>query len=452
MNKFIVACWLILPLASACLQTPVDVEQTEEALHWDRFRSYEARGVRRIVQQRNLRPLPAAPTVPDALYELGQALAFDKLLSGNRDISCMSCHHPSLGTGDDRALPLGTGGHGLGPHRDHGDIVPRNATPLFNLHTFETMFWDNRVAVGADGRLTTPAGSQLTAEMAAVFDFGIVSAQAMFPVTSRDEMRGQPGESDLANLANDDFTSMWKLLMDRIGAIPEYVVMFERAYPGTQFEDMTFAHAANAIAGYEIAAFEAVDSPWQRFVAGDDQALSWIELVGAKRFFQSGCGDCHSGDSLSDFGVHNTGLPQLGPGKGHGDYGNDDFGRYGITSDPAEKYAFRTPPLSNVALTAPYGHAGQYDNLVDFVLHYRYPEQALRHYDPERHLADPVLHDSVLDNADAILATLDSNLPGRRARGILPIVFFLNALTDPSSHELQWTIPEIVPSGLPVVD
>ncbi len=62
--------------------------------------------------------------------------------------------------------------------------------------------------------------------------------------------------------------------MERLGAIPEYRQMFEAAYPGTQFAHMTFAHASNAIAGFLIDQFAFNDSPWDRFLAGDDDALT----------------------------------------------------------------------------------------------------------------------------------------------------------------------------------
>ena len=210
-----------------------------------------ARLVRERAAEHGIEALPAAPDVRPELVELGRLLAFDKILSGNRDISCLTCHHPTLGTGDARSLPVGTGGEGLGMGRTHPEDVriPRNAPALFNLHAFPSMFWDSRVEFDADGELVTPAGDALTDDMEATFEFGVVSAQAMFPVTSRDEMRGQPGENELADLEDDDFKGIWSGLMARLGSVGEYVDLFEAAYPGTEFDDMTFAHAANAIAG-----------------------------------------------------------------------------------------------------------------------------------------------------------------------------------------------------------
>jgi cytochrome c peroxidase len=410
--------------------------------------------VRALIAERGITPTPPPPVVPDALYELGRALAFDKILSGNGDISCLTCHHPLVGSDDDRHLPLGTGGAGLGAQRSGGLLIPRNAPALFNLHEYTVMFWDGRVEPDGAGGLRTPAGAQLTPEMIAVFDFGVVSAQAMFPVTVREEMRGQPGENPIADIPDGDFQGIWQALMQRLGEIPEYVQMFEAAYPGTQFEDMTFAHAANAIAGFELRAFAALDSPWERFVAGDDGALKPKELKGAKEFFEVGCAGCHRGRVFSNFRYQNTGLAQFGPGQGDGPTGSDDFGRARVTGDPAQRYAFRATPLVNVALTAPYGHGGQYADLRQFVLHYSDPVEKLRDYDITEHVDDVELHSLQVANRDDILASISPFMLGMSFddKDAKAMVDFLEALTAASSLDLAALVPARVPSGLPVTD
>lgn len=405
--------------------------------------------LRAIVDALGLVPLSAPPVVTAELFELGQALAFDKVLSGNRDISCMTCHHPDEASGDSRALPAGTGATGLGATRSGGHIIPRNSPPIFNLHAYQTMFWDSRVEVSG-GSLHTPAGAELTAAMERTFTFGVVSAQAMFPVTSREEMRGQVGDNEIADASN--LTEVWSRLMDRLGDIPEYVDMFEDAYPGTEFDDMTFAHAANAIAGFEIKAFAATNSPWDRFLAGDDGAMSNAQLSGAIAFFESGCDNCHSGAALSDFEHHDTGLAQFGPGKGDGASGHDDFGRMRVTGDAADKYGFRTPPLRNVELTGPWGHDGQYDDLAKFVAHYDNAGHSLEHYDIEKHVDDEALHDLVENNVAGVLANLDADVAEIGNVNHNKLVDFLEALTDSDSRDLGDLVPATVPSGLPVAD
>ncbi len=419
-----------------------------------------ADSVRAYIDEYGIEPLPGPPSVSSALFELGQALAFDKILSGNRNISCMTCHHPAVGTDDDRHLPLGEGGAGLGEGRVGGHVIPRNAPALFNLHAFDSMFWDSRVELDANGELSTPAGNQLSAEMALTLELGVVAAQALFPVTSRHEMRGFPGENEIGDRADDDLSGIWADLMARLGAIPEYVALFEAAYPGESFAGMTFAHAANAIAAFEVAAFDARNSRWERFVAGDDRALRPSQLRGALTFFEVGCAECHNGGALSDFQHHNTGLAQFGPGKGDGATGGDDFGRERVTGDPGDRYRFRTPPLFNVELTGPYGHDGQFRTLRGHIEHYIAPEEALESYDITRHVVEKDLWGMVEDNTDAVLMSLDPALDdldfghtrgGARAQA-RRIRWFLKALSDPASRHLEWTVPDSVPSGLPVAD
>lgn len=412
-----------------------------------------AKEVRAMAESLGLAAMPEPPKVKKKLAELGQALAFDKILSGNKNISCLTCHHPNLGTGDSRHLSVGEGGVGLGLDREHpGDIfIPRNAPPLFNLHVIDDMFWDGRVNVH-NGVYDTPANAKLSQDMIDVFEagFGAAAAQAMFPVTSRREMRGVIGVNELATIRDDLFREQWAALMQRLGQIPEYVKMFEKAYPGVEFEDMTFAHAANAIAAFEIDAFAATNTPWDRFLRGDNDALSVNQLKGAKLFMGEGrCATCHNGAALSDFQFHNTALPQFGPGKGDGTFKDDDVGRAGETTS-ADNYRFRTPPLRNVELTGPYGHAGQFEEISDFVAHYIDPEASLLSYDVTQ--IDEPLQSTLLSNTQEVLANFNAaEVTANLTPDEVPLVVdFLRSLTDPSSLKLGKTVPKKVPSGLPV--
>lgn len=418
--------------------------------------------VRMLAERFDARPTPPAPEVEDAMWTLGQALAFDKILSGNGDVSCMTCHHPSVGTDDDRALPLGVGGEGLGAARTGGALIPRNAPALFNLHAYRTMFWDSRVQ-RQDGVIVTPAAGHIDGEMLTVLEsseLGLVSAQALFPVTSREEMRGHVGENELAELADDDFSGIWAGLMLRLGETAEYPGLFEAAYPGANFEEMTFAHAANAIASFEVATFESRQSPWERFLEGDDAAMSEPQLRGAVDFFERGCASCHRGVGLSDFRNHNIGMPQLGPGKGHGVDGDDDFGRGGVTDEGRDRYAFRTPVLTNTELTAPYGHAGQFASLRRHIEHYAAPRASLGGYAIEDEVDEPGLWGMFVDNIEAVLADLSPRLRGVRLRAddeeaVDALLDFMEALTDADMTditEMAGVVPDSVPSGLPVAD
>ncbi len=185
-----------------------------------------AQEVRALAAARGIGPLVPPRPVRRELVQLGRALAFDKILSGNRNISCMTCHQPQFATGDARSLPIGAGGMGVGADRLQlsGAIIPRNSPAAFNLFAFSALFWDGRVSLDGSG-YHTPAGTQLTPAMTRAFEFGATSAQGMFPVTSRAEMRGLGG-NELASFADDDFQGIWGGIMGRLGKIPEYREMF----------------------------------------------------------------------------------------------------------------------------------------------------------------------------------------------------------------------------------
>jgi cytochrome c peroxidase len=407
--------------------------------------------VRRLTAGRGIGRLERAPVVRHHLSKLGQALAFDKILSGNRDISCMTCHVPSLGTGDFRSLSIGQGATGLGATRLHPDglFIPRNSPPLFNLHANKPLFWDGRIFEDDLGTFHTPAGLAITPAMQRVFEFGTISMLPLFPVLSREEMRAFRG-NELAAISDTEPARVWKALMARLGRIPKYRQMFEKAYPGQRFDRMTFAHASNAIAGFFLSELTFDNSPWDRFLAGDDDALTEVQLKGARNFMSARCSVCHNGGALTDNKFHNVAVAQFGPGQGDGDLRNDDFGRMRVTGKVADRYAFRTPPLRNVELTAPYGHNGAFFSLREFVAHYSESDIKLRNFDILQ-LEQP-LQGTVLKNFDAILATRDTLLNGV----VFPdsvidqVTEFMMALTDPAARNLQSIMPGQVPSKLPV--
>jgi cytochrome c peroxidase len=123
--------------------------------------------VRALTAAQGIGPLTRPASVRPELVVLGHALALDKILSGDKDISCMTCHLPAFATGDARNLSIGQGATGLGPARVHpeGRFIPRNAPPAFNLFAHNLLFWDGRVAIDAQGRLQTAAGERIPAAM-----------------------------------------------------------------------------------------------------------------------------------------------------------------------------------------------------------------------------------------------------------------------------------------------
>ncbi|MGE0713707.1 MAG: cytochrome-c peroxidase [Planctomycetota bacterium] len=404
------------------------------------------------------------------LVALGRALFFDKELSGNRNISCATCHQPTAGTGDGLPLSLGEGAVGTPPGSRTptaaDQAIARNAPGLFNTGArgADRLFWDGRVQRDPDtGALTTPEpvlngatparpdlAGQLTSALA---------AQAMFPPTSAEEMRGDPGDNELAD-ATDNVT-VWARIMARlvgtsngtVGGIAGYRALFQAAYPtAASFDELTFAHAARAIAAFEAATFAYFDAPLDRFLAGDDAALSEAAKRGGLLFTgRARCANCHRGPLLTDERFHAIAFPQLGPGKD----GGDDRGRALITGDANDAYRFRTPGLRNVARTGPWTHAGAYTSLQNVLRHYRNPDQSLLDYDPNQlpALFRPLV-DTDLTRNQARLVAIDprvgTGIPMNNGE-IDDIIAFLEALSDPAAAT-PTTAPASVPSGLPVAD
>lgn len=407
--------------------------------------------VRALAATRGIGPL-TVPKVRPELSMLGRALLFDPILSGNKNTACATCHLPAFGTGDGKALSIGEGGTEFGPARTHpqGVFIPRNAPPLFNLSEMKRLFWDGRVQM-VDGVVATPAGAAITPAMRAVFEHGAASALAMFPVTNRAEMRGQRSSgNELAALEDDDFTGIWSALMARLGAIPAYREMFEQAYPGQHFADMTFAHASNAIGGFMVDKISFNNTAWDRFLNGDDRALTAAQLEGANTFLTLKCSLCHNGATLSDQEFHNVAVAQVGPGVGDGADGRDDFGRARVTGDAADQYRFRTTPLRNVELTAPYGHDGSIASLRDFIAHYSDSHIKLTEFNALT--LEPALQSMFVPNASAILANRDPLLEGVVFGDDIvdKLMAYMSALTDPAAIDLSRLTPPRVPSKLKV--
>ena len=451
-RRFIAAALAATVVACSDRITPTLPARRPGGALGDRVPSSTAQLVRQLAASRGITPLPKTPRVRPELVRLGQALAFDKILSGNRDISCMTCHLPAFATGDGKSLSVGQGATGLGPSREHPDgvFIPRNAPPLFNLNAMMHLFWDGRVSVDAAGNFHTPAGAQLTPEMTRVFEFGAISALGLFPVTNRSEMRAALGDNELANVPDDDLTGIWAALMRRLGGIPKYREMFEAAYVGTKFDDMNFAHASNAIAGFIVDQFTFANTPWDKFLAGNDDALSDNQLAGAQTFLTLKCSICHTGATFSDEQFHDVAVAQIGPGEGDGAAGHDDFGRLTVTGLASDLYRFRTTPLRNVELSGPYGHDGAITTLRAFVEHYSESDKKLFAYDVTQ--LEPRLQGTLLMTQSAILAQRDTLLNGVVLTDDLvdKLMAYMSALTDDAARDLSKSVPKRVPSGLPV--
>ena len=412
------------------------------------------------------------PAITDADYApvrmeeviLGQQLFYDPILSGNKEVACATCHHPAFGTGDGLSLGLGDGGRGLGTQRvaDPDNMpeqrIPRHAPALFNLgaHEFTRLFHDGRIEVDPDrpGGLRTPLDADMVAGFAS-----LLSAQTMFPVLSGDEMAGHFSENDVAQAVRQGVLTgpggAWDIIARRVSGIPAYAQQFVAAYDDIETADqISFTDISNAIAAFMEFEWRSDTSLFDAVLRGE-ATLSEPALTGMSLFYgDAGCAQCHSGAFLTDQQFHAMGVPQIGPGKA-AKFENHarDEGRFRVTGDPADMYAFRTPSLRNVALTAPYGHDGAYSDLRAFVT---------AHLDPVRHLdgyqmTQSTLPDlpvddgrSLVEDTAAIAQAVTMAPVVMNEKDISDLLAFLDTLTDPIAQKGRLGVPDVVPSGLTV--
>ncbi|WP_373353342.1 cytochrome-c peroxidase [Pseudoroseicyclus sp. CXY001] len=407
------------------------------------------------------------PPVDRAEAALGQLLFYDPILSGGEEVACATCHHPAFGTSDGLSLGLGDGGIGLGParHADPDNLpeerVPRNAQGLWNVSAlqYRAMFMDGRVELdeGHAHGMRTPLEDEMLEGLSSM-----LSTQAMFPVVSPDEMAGHYQESDVSRAVRQGILTgeggAWDILARRVAAIPAYAEAFAAVYPGriAAPEDITYQDISNAIAAFMAFEFRSDTAPFDDWLRGEAE-LPPEAALGAEIFYGRGtCGSCHSGPFLTDHSFHAMGDVQLGPGKGARFESHDrDEGRFEVTGRPEDLYAFRTPSLRNVALTAPYGHAGAYRTLEGFLAAHADPVTALEAYDrgeailPELAVADWGIMESAESRA-AIAAAVAVPPLALSEGDISALVAFLGTLTDPVAEAGRLGVPDAVPSGLPV--
>lgn len=420
--------------------------------------------VRGLLAAHRITPIAPPPSVSPAMFALGEALFYDKILSGTRDVACASCHAPQHASADGRALNAGINGDGVGPART-GLIGGRHTQPLFNLHLLPgNLTIDGKVEL-ING-LVAPLGlgtGFIPYPVQQLLGFDVVNTQAILPIATGQEMLGFPDphdDNEVGDCAPFDLACVWGAYMVRIKAIPQYQPLFTAAFPTRPWAQVGITEVGVAIGSYEYAAFSFDDSPWDRFVAGDDSAVSAAALRGAVTFFTPGkgnCVSCHSGNNFTDLKFHKTLTPQFGPGGtvpgGDGPGGLDDFGRMRNSHNAADKYAWRTPPLRGVELTAPYGRLGQYTELEDQLLHYIDPTRALLDYDISQVDGLVAPDNVVLDNTAAILANgVDPLLSTVHITpaDVPDLIAFLYSLTDDAQRDMNHLIPATVPSGLPV--
>jgi cytochrome c peroxidase len=417
-------------------------------------------------------PLLAQPVFPPAEFaetdparvELGQLLFYDPILSGNQDVSCATCHHPRFGTSDGVSLSLGDGAQGLGPDRvaDPDNLpeqrVPRNAPALFNLGAaeFTHMFHDGRLEADPTrpNGIRTPLGDA----MAEGFD-SVLSAQAMFPVLSPDEMAGHYSENPISQAVRMGHLSLsggaWDQIAARVAAVPDYRARFDDVLG--QGAEIHFTDISNVMADFIRFEWRADRSPFDLYLAGEAQLPEAAERGMALFYGEAGCAACHSGRFQTDHDFHAIAMVQIGPGKAaRFESHARDEGRMHVTGNPDDAFAFRTPSLRNVTLTAPYGHAGAYATLEGVIRHHLDPVGSLYAYDRSQAILPELpgaLDWRILDDADEMAAIAAANELAPLSLDdaqVADLVAFLESLTDVAGAEGQLGVPATVPSGLQV--
>lgn len=415
------------------------------------------------------------PSITTAKAQLGMKLFFTKGLGGDKDSACVTCHHPKLGGGDDLSLPIGVAAEipdWLGPGRQHdavtgtdfdgGPTVPRNAPTTFNLALWKkVLFHDGRIEAITGGISTPDSGF---GNLDAAAGANIAEAQARFPVTSPEEMRGFAFEFT-GTTPNSTAAVRTHLEQRLIGAGAlfgtsagvddsltqnDWLAEFQTGFASTADAAtlITYGNIAEAIAEYEKSQVF-VNNSFKKYIDGDKSAISDDAKEGALLFFKSvanggaNCASCHSGDFYTDEAFHVVAMPQIGRGKGNvnATNANDDFGRFRLTGQAEDKYAFRTPTLLNVEETGPWGHAGGHTSLNAVVKHHLNPQQAIDNYDFNQ-LEASVQAVDMKTNTQFAMDTLALN----RADGLISpiledvslseiqvdqLVAFLKTLTDP---------------------
>ena len=409
------------------------------------------------------------PSFSEAEVELGQMLFWDKVLSGNDNIACASCHYPKFGTSDGLSLGMGEGGVGLGldrtpdPDNYPEQRIPRNSPALWNVGSYEytALFADGRIEIDP----SRPTGFRTPLEDEMVSGFAsLLSAQTMFPVLSSDEMAGHYRESDISMLVRQgrltgDYGA-WAAIAAKVAAIPDYRQKFSEVYPEIAAgRPVHFTDISNAVAAFMTVAFRSTNSPFDQMLRNEAE-FDAAQVRGMELFYGDGaCSSCHAGSILSDMAYHAMGEPQLGPGKTERFEAHQrDIGRMRVTNDPADAYAFRTPSLRNVTLTAPYGHAGAYSDLADFLRHH-VSSDGLNDYSiadatlPAMNVGKADLNPSTEAGSDfaAISAAAYQFNREFTEEDIADLLHFLATLEDPIAKSGGHIgIPDSVPSGIPI--
>lgn len=254
-----------------------------------------------------LKPIPDTITLDSKKVKLGKRLFHDKQLSADDTISCASCHSLDR-TGVDNDVVS------LGMNQQKGAI---NTPTVLNSSFNFVQFWDGRSR------------------------------------TLEEQVEVHVHNSSVMG-------SGWKQVIAKLNQDPEYVAAFKESY-GTSISSDAIQ---DAIATFEKSLI--TPSPFDRYLHGNDTAISENAARGYDIFKQVGCAVCHNGINVGGNMFQKFGLVK--------DYFTDrgniteaDFGRFNVTKNESDKFYFKVPTLRNIEFTAPYFHDGSVKSLPEAV-------------------------------------------------------------------------------------
>jgi cytochrome c peroxidase len=390
------------------------------------------------------------------LAEVGRLLWFDPIQGLNDDNACAGCHSPSNGFGDTQPISIGIDNNRVvGPGRT-GPRNQRRAPMVVNSAFYPTLMWNSRFHAASGDPFDNGKGFVFPAPEGRTLSYlpHLLTAQAFIPPTERVEAAGFhfPGGND----------AIRGEVLRRLNAEGNYRRLFARAFPHVKAgAPITFDDVGRAIAEFEFTQVYA-DAPIDRYARGDRNALTPSQKRGAVLFFgRAGCVSCHavsgnSNEMFSDFRQHVAGIPQIVPSFGNvtfdGSGANEDFGLEQVTGSPADRYAFRTSPLRNVALQPAFMHNGAFVRLEDAI---RYHLNALGEAATFSTTRLPADLRGPTGPAQPVLERLDPLLRKpvelTEAEFESLVDFVRNGLLDPDARpqRLRRLIPERLPSGRP---
>jgi cytochrome c peroxidase len=246
-----------------------------------------------------------ANPISEEKVALGRMLYYDARLSKGQDVSCNSCHDLSKYGVDNQPV---SDGH----KRQKGT---RNSPTVYNAAGHFVQFWDGRAPT--------------------------VEEQAKGPIMNPVEM-AMPGQ---------------KMVLAVLKSMPGYVEDFKKAFPGEK-DPVTYDNLGKAIGAFERKLVTV--SRWDKFLGGDQTALTEAEKSGLNKFLDVGCQTCHNGVYLGG-----SMFQKLGVAKPWDN--TKDLGRFMVTKQEADRMVFKVPTLRNIEKTAPYFHDGSIPTLQDAI-------------------------------------------------------------------------------------